>query len=144
MRFNLLGQELTQHQRLSEILGPNDDTVGVRWRTRAQHQGKQKHTASIPVPFAGAATTALHEPFHRGRNRLSNHPRPKSADRARTAAGMAPAKMSWLFTIARPRKMNSPKPPAPIAASIVASPTETTTATRTPERITLTASGSST
>jgi hypothetical protein len=40
--------------------------------------------------------------------------------------------------------MYVPKPPAPMAAAMVATPTEMTVATRTPERITGAASGSST
>ena len=48
------------------------------------------------------------------------------------------------FTIATPRKMYTPKPPAPIAAAIVAVPTLTTVATRTPASITPKPSGSST
>ena len=40
--------------------------------------------------------------------------------------------------------MYVPKPPAPMAAAIVATPTEMTVATRTPARITRAASGNST
>ena len=47
-------------------------------------------------------------------------------------------------TIDRPRKMYSPSPPAPIAAAIVAVPTPITVATRIPEMIYGSASGSST
>ena len=37
-----------------------------------------------------------------------------------------------LFTVAMPRKMNTPSPPAPMAAAMVAPPTEITVATRSP------------
>jgi len=47
-------------------------------------------------------------------------------------------------TTATPRKMYTPKPPAPMAAAIVAVPTLTTVATRTPARITPKPSGNST
>ena len=60
------------------------------------------------------------------------------------AAGMAPARMTVLSTIARPRKMYSPSPPAPIAAATVAVPTPITVATRIPDTICGNASGSST
>ena len=60
------------------------------------------------------------------------------------AAGSAPARISVSSTTATPRKMYTPSPPAPMAAAIVAVPTLTTVATRTPARITPRASGSST
>ncbi len=63
---------------------------------------------------------------------------------ASTAAGIAPARIIVVSTIERPRKMYSPSPPAPIAAAIVAVPTPTTAATRTPATIDGSASGSST
>jgi len=48
------------------------------------------------------------------------------------AEGRAPARIRQLFTVAMPRKMNTPSPPAPIAAAIVATPTLITVATRRP------------
>ena len=60
------------------------------------------------------------------------------------AAGRAPASSRVLFTVAMPRKMNTPSPPAPIAAPIVATPTEITAATRRPAIRLGRASGSST
>jgi hypothetical protein len=47
-------------------------------------------------------------------------------------------------TVAMPRKTYVPSPPAPTAAAMVAVPTETTAAMRTPARITGKARGSST
>jgi len=68
----------------------------------------------------------------------------ESAVSAIRAAGNAPAKMSVLSTMATPRKMKTPRPPAPIAAAIVATPTPITAATRTPASITPKESGIST
>src|SRR5262249_61112974 len=68
----------------------------------------------------------------------------KSAPSANPAAGIAPARIIVLSTLFTPRKMYSPRPPAPIAAAIVAVPTPTTVATRTPARIAVRANGSST
>lgn len=47
---------------------------------------------------------------------------------------MAPARMTMLLTMATPRKMNTPSPPAPIAAAIVATPIQMIVATRTPAK----------
>ena len=57
---------------------------------------------------------------------------------------MAPARMTPESTIETPRKMYMPRPPAPIAAAMVANPTAMTAATRMPAKITPSASGSST
>ena len=75
---------------------------------------------------------------------LSKNPNPASAASAKTAAGIAPASTNPLSTLATPRKINSPNPPAPIAAAIVATPTHVTVAVLTPARITEAASGNST
>src|ERR1035441_8088668 len=80
----------------------------------------------------------------RAPSRRSSLPSTKSAKSARSAAGMAPAKITWLLTMASPRKINSPSPPAPIAAAIVARPMETTVAIRIPATMTPEASGNST
>src|SRR5579871_183929 len=137
VRFDLLRHNLAQQQRLGKILGADGDPVSMGGRAR-RCQRRGHHRDQNP-PRA-----QLEACSHRGRNRFSNCPSPKSASNARAAAGIAPARMSWLFTIASPPKINSPTPPAPIAAAIVASPTEITTATRTPDRITFSASGSCT
>src|SRR5262249_37799642 len=55
-------------------------------------------------------------------NFRSIHPRPPSASSARSAAGTAPARICVESTEATPRKINTPSPPAPIAAAIVAVP----------------------
>ena len=57
---------------------------------------------------------------------------------------MAPARIVVVSTIDSPRKMYSPRPPAPIAAAIVGVPTPMTVATRTPATIDGSASGNST
>ena len=74
----------------------------------------------------------------------SAKPSSKSTPMARSAAGIAPARMTLLLTMATPRKMNTPSPPAPMAAAIVATPMAMTAATRTPARITPMESGSCT
>ena len=63
---------------------------------------------------------------------------------ASSAAGTAPARMTVGSTIDSPRKMYSPRPPAPTAAAIVAVPTPITVATRIPATIDGSASGNST
>src|SRR5436309_966945 len=55
--------------------------------------------------------------------RRSAQPSARSAERARSAAGIAPARMTALLTRATPRKIKEPRPPAPMAAAIVATPT---------------------
>src|SRR5260370_35651933 len=52
----------------------------------------------------------------------SRRPRRKSARRARSAAGTAPAGKREALTQATPRKMKVPGPPAPMAAGVVACP----------------------
>ena len=49
---------------------------------------------------------------------------------------MAPARTRELSTEATPRKMSSPRPPAPMAAAMVATPTQVTVAVRRPARMT--------
>ena len=88
-----------------------------------------------------AAITRRHNSLE---NRFSIAPRPKSAMSASAAAGMAPARIRRLSTIETPRKMNMPSPPAPTAAAIVATPTQSTVATRSPAKMTLRAKGIST
>src|SRR3977135_1075568 len=79
-----------------------------------------------------------------GDNLCSTHSSPRSAANAITAAGSAPARSSVVSTDARPRKINTPSPPPPMAAAIVAVPIGVTVAIRRPARIVLTPSGSST
>ena len=78
------------------------------------------------------------------RSRRSIQANPPSVSSASAAAGTAPARIVVESTIASPRKMYSPRPPAPTAAAMVAVPTPMTAATRIPATICGSASGSST
>ena len=69
------------------------------------------------------------------RRRRSTSAREMSARIASSAAGMAPARMTASLTMATPRKMNVPRPPAPMAAAMVATPMVITVAVRMPARI---------
>src|ERR1019366_7846492 len=117
VRLDLLRHEFAQNERLGKVLGANYDAIRMGGRTSRKQQSHHGQHEGEKTRVMGP---------HRGRRRLSNHPTLRSANSARTAAGIAPARMTRLSTIARPRKMNSPRPPAPIAAAIVASPTEMT------------------
>ena len=55
---------------------------------------------------------------------------------ASRAAGMAPARITASLTMATPRKMKVPRPPAPMAAAMVATPMVMIVAVRIPARIT--------
>ena len=78
------------------------------------------------------------------RSRASSRASRPSAASASPAAGTAPARMVVVSTIDRPRKMYSPRPPAPTAAAMVVVPTPITVATRMPETMAGSASGSCT
>src|SRR6185437_6848197 len=91
---------------------------------------------------------AQHDALHRGPlsavgilKRRSSNPSTPSAIRASSAAGIAPASTRRLSTDATPRKINSPSPPAPTAAAIVAMPMQVTVAVRSPAKINEAASG---
>src|SRR6185437_15084971 len=128
-RLNLLRQQFSQHHLLGKILRPNHNVRGPRRRTRRQRKQSQQHGRR----------------FHRRTtSRFSANPSTPPAHNASSAAGTAPASTSPLSTLATPRKMSSPNPPAPIAAAIVATPTHVTVAVRSPARITLAAIGNST
>src|SRR5439155_7963282 len=119
-----LREELAEDALLGEVLRADNDLLAAA-RATGEHQERK--------------------PSHRGgRSARSTAPMVRSAPTASSAAGSAPARIIRLSTIATPRKMNTPSPPAPIAAAIVATPIPTTVATRTPARMTLAASGSST
>ena len=60
------------------------------------------------------------------------------------AAGIAPARICAVSTEATPRKMNTPSPPPPMAAAMVAVPMVVTVATRIPAMMVRAASGSCT
>ena len=74
--------------------------------------------------------------FRLGSQTFSMKPSTKSTSKASSAAGIAPRKISRVLERARPRLINSPKPPAPINAARVAIPTPATEAVRMPAIIT--------
>src|SRR4029077_19281689 len=114
--LDLLRHDLGEQVGLGEVLGADDDSI-VLGATQ-QHERHQEHA------------------FHRCRQTSLRSTRPStaSASSASSAAGIAPARISVSSTVATPRKMYTPSPPAPIAAAIVAMPTLTTGATATPHR----------
>src|SRR5213593_121264 len=116
-KAHVLGDDLTQDHLLREILGAHGERAGLP-------------AAGQPVGPGGGDQA--------GDNFFSAHPSPPSASRARSAAGTAPARICAVSTEASPWKMNTPRPPPPMAAAIVTVPT------RTPARIVRAASGSST
>ena len=73
--------------------------------------------------------------------RRSTHPSAASAASAISAAGIAPARICRVSTEAMPRKMNTPSPPPPMAAAMVAVPMVVTVAMRMPARMVRAASG---
>src|SRR2546423_2845629 len=122
-----LRHDLGQEIGFREVFRADDDAVVPGTGAEQRRQGEEHPTgyrchASLRSAIPSAA----------------------SAARASSAAGNAPAMISVSSTVATPRKMYTPSPPAPIAAPIVATPTLTTVATRMPARITPAASGSST
>src|SRR3982074_3356309 len=83
---------------------------------RAEHRGhteKRQRSESERKPESEA---------HAILRRRSTQLRTISATMARRAAGIAPARMTASLTMATPRKMKVPSPPAPIAAAVVAHP----------------------
>src|SRR5439155_11068852 len=124
--LDLLRHDFRQQVGLGEVLRADDDPVVLR--TTRQQERHQEH--------------ALHR--CRQTSLRSTTPSNASASSASSAAGMAPARIRVLSTVATPRKMYTPSPPAPIAAAMVAIPTLTTVAMRTPARMTPAARGSST
>src|SRR5579863_5559967 len=131
-RFQMLGNQFAENGLLGEVLRADHDAINARRPTGSEQSTGENREAD-----------AAHGHWE-ARRRRSTCPNTTSAARASSAAGTAPARIRSLLTMARPRKMYSPKPPAPIAAAIVATPTEITVATRTPAMMTPSASGNST
>src|SRR5437867_1838334 len=128
----MLRHDLAQNHLLGEVLGPHRDRAitGTTGEPAGGHNsGRRDHAAGHAHP---------------GQNFCSIHDNPLSAAKAISAAGAAPARICVESTEASPRKINTPKPPPPIAAAIVAVPIVITVATLTPARIVLAARGSST
>src|SRR5947209_17107933 len=128
----MLGQNLAQDGLLGKVFGTYDNVGLLRVAAEQTHNNNRNKK-----DIYGAHQLCLC-------NRFCRSPNVKSAVSARTAAGIAPARMNWLSTMATPRKTNSPSPPAPMAAAIVATPTAITVATRMPARMVLMARGIST
>src|SRR5215469_11099060 len=118
--FDVLRDDLSEYYLLGEILGPDNDAR----------------------PLPGAA--CCEQRAQAAEKRFSIQPIPPSDSSASRAAGIAPARICVVSTEAIPRKMNTPNPPPPIAAAMVAVPMVVTVATRSPARIVRAASGSST
>src|ERR1700722_5136222 len=136
--FDDLTNQFAQKQLLGEVLGTDHDQIRVSFATgnrekKYTNEKRAKHLQPRSSHFARS------EP-----SRRSSCPRTKSDMSASKAAGTAPAKITRLSSMESPRNMNSPSPPAPIAAAMVASPMETTVAMRTPATITPEANGNST
>src|SRR5262249_14373991 len=123
-RLDRLGKEPAQDPLLREVFRADYDPVAP---TSAADEEQQRNE----------------DPHRGGRSQRSTAPSPTSAPIARSAAGSAPMRIVRLSTIATPRKMKTPRPPAPIAAAMVVTPMPTTVATRIPARITFAASGRS-
>src|SRR5579872_5408942 len=100
--------------------------------------------SSLPLETARRRKSQQRAACQAGEKRLSIHPSPPSESSAIRAAGTAPARSCVLSTEAMPLKMNTPNPPPPIAAAIVAVPMVVTVAIRIPAIIVRSASGSST
>ena len=99
---------------------------------------------TIGLGFVPAGGEAHRQRKRQAANFRSIHPNPPSEISAIRAAGMAPARIWTLSTDATPRKIKTPRPPAPMAAAMVAVPTVVTVAMRIPARMVRAASGSST
>src|SRR5262249_55147017 len=101
-----LRQQLAEHALLGEVLRADDDAL----------------TGAAPCDGGEQQERGGGAPHRGGRRRRSSAPRSASAPRASAAAGSAPARMVRLSTMATPRKMKTPSPPAPMAAAMVARP----------------------
>src|SRR5579884_3801377 len=156
--FDLLGDQFAQDDLLGEIFAADDNAIGMS--AAGQETDRYCEGDKVKTPALSRQTPASQGRSTRfdflimmgvqahailcGANRFSSQPKAASAIKAISAAGIAPARITLLLTIASPRKINSPRPPAPMAAAMVASPIEITMATRTPARMTPAASGNST
>src|SRR3954465_13483953 len=94
--FHMLGDDFSENYLFGEILRADRDGSLLRTAGDADRPQSDDHT---------------------GDNLSSIHPSPRSAANAITAAGTAPAKSSVVSTDAKPRKINTPSPPPPMAAA---------------------------
>src|SRR5687767_8661442 len=116
----MLRDDLAQHYLLGEVFGGDSKREFSRLASSQQQQCQHGETFR------------------------SIHPSPPSANSAITAEGIAPARICVVSTEATPRKINTPSPPPPIAAAIVAVPMVVTVATRMPAIMVRAASGNCT
>src|SRR5271165_700027 len=135
-RLDVLRQQFAEYHLLGKKLGSHGD--GRRARALGGSEGKRKHSQQKK---GKKADPEMMPALHETRSRRSSIASSPSAISASSAAGMAPARITASLTMATPRKINVPKPPAPIAAAIVATPIVMTVAVRIPARITESASG---
>src|SRR6266404_1713683 len=112
----MLCKQFRKHHLFRKEFGTDDELRRRRIVAGAaneyREQQKEASEAFHPHPIR-------HATHHATRNRRSNKPSRKSASNARSAAGMAPARITASLTIATPRKINVPRPPAPMAAAMV-------------------------
>ena len=135
--FDRLRDQLAENDLLGEVLRADDDGV----RAGARRDTAQASAASSTAAAAPARTTR--PVAHRSLSNALLEPAPggRPTASASAAAGIAPARMVVVSTIDSPRKMYSPRPPAPMAAAMVVVPTPMTVATRMPATIDGSASG---
>src|ERR1700674_5274838 len=156
--FDDLREQFSEDELLGEVFRSNHDSICVSFTSNDRQEKQEDEKCADDFCRAAAdridrqlmsisdvLSLCSNYDFERSDpSRRSSLPSTKSAKSASSAAGTAPAKITWLFTMASPRKINSPSPPAPIAAAIVANPMESTAAIRNPATMTPEASGNST
>ena len=118
----------------------------ARAATGQQRSARRAESDRAAIQLTNAAARNLHRWFIARaaaavRARSARNPRTQRQQPPRESL---PPESAELFTIARPRKMNSPRPPAPTAAAMVATPMVSTVATRMPASTVESESGSST
>src|SRR5262249_59084792 len=92
-----LRHELADQPLLGEVLGADDDTVSTTAQRPRRHQRRERDRADhVPARMRRSSTVSA-----------------ASASSASAAAGTAPSRIVRLSSIATPRKMNVPRPPAP-------------------------------
>src|SRR5450755_1122289 len=134
----MLRQQFPQNHLFREKFRPNGNRRPARSaRTEKQNGGDEQQKKE-------SRKFSVRHQHHETRSRFSSSASNPSASSASSAAGIAPARITASLTIATPRKINVPNPPAPIAAAIVATPMVITVAVRMPARINDSARGNRT
>src|ERR1700693_4253568 len=98
--LEMLRHNFGEQRLFGEVLGPDNEFTTLSTARRQQ----DNQTEYAPIAPCGHCRA--------GRRRRSSRPNIKSASSASAAAGIAPAKINWVFHIAKPRQMNSTQPPA--------------------------------